>query len=112
MGDVSCRILQTARLLPGQGTLYKAPGKCTWELLKSCNGKDKRWAKVVWTATKQRDRVIATSIGKQRDKGIKEAGPVSAELLFSCPALGKHGQQAPHEQQAGLAGGQDGGTGI
>lgn len=52
-------------------------------------------------ATKQRDRVIATSMGKQRDKGIKEAGPVSSELLFSCPTLDKNGLQGPHEQQAG-----------
>lgn len=49
---------------------------------------------------------------KTKGQGNKEAGPVSAELLFSCPALDKHGKQAPHEQQAGLAGEQDGGTGI
>lgn len=64
----------------------------------------------MWKATKQKGGVIATSMGKQRDKGIKKAGPESSELLFSCPALGK--QQACHEQQAGLAGEQDGSTVI
>lgn len=49
-------------------------------------------------------------MGKWRDKEIKEGGPVTLELLFSCPALGEHEQQASHEQQAGLAGEQDGGS--